>query len=116
MDTRVETGPLLVCLVTAASVEEGHRIARALVEEKLAACVNVVAGVRSVYRWQGKVEEAEEVLLVVKTTRGRFAALRERVVSLHSYQVPEVVALPVDAALPAYQAWVQESVAADPAG
>jgi len=116
MDTRLETGAMVVCLVTAPSAEEGHRIARVLVEERLAACVNVVAGVRSVYRWQGVVEEAEEVLLVVKTTRDRFSGLQERVVSLHSYQVPEVVVLPVEGALPAYQAWVQESVDAGPAG
>jgi periplasmic divalent cation tolerance protein len=103
---------MLVCLVTAASLEEAHRIARALVEERLAACVNVLPGVRSVYRWEGTVEEAEEILLVVKTVPERFDAMRDRVLSLHSYQVPEVVALPVHAAASAYERWVQESVAA----
>jgi periplasmic divalent cation tolerance protein len=102
---------MLVCLVTAPDLQTAHRIARALVEERLAACVNVVPGVRSVYRWQGAVEEAEEVLLVVKTTPERFQTLRDRVASLHPYQVPEVVGLPVQDALPAYRAWVQESVA-----
>ncbi len=107
---------MVVCLVTAASPEEAHRIARTLVEEHLAACVNVLPGVRSVYRWRGAVEEAEEVLMVVKTTRERFGALRERVASLHSYEVPEVLALPVEDALAAYRAWVVESVAAGPEG
>lgn len=105
---------MVVCLLTAASPEEAHRIARTLVDERLAACVNVVPGVRSVYRWQGTVEEAEEVLLVVKTTRERFGALRDRVASLHSYQVPEVLALPVEDAATAYRAWVVESVASGP--
>ncbi len=102
---------MLVCLVTVPHPEEAHRIARALVEERLAACVNVVPGVRSVYRWQGAVEEAGEVLLVVKTTRQRFPALRDRIAALHPYQVPEVVSLPVEDALAAYRAWVEESVA-----
>lgn len=101
---------MLVCLVTAPDPETAHRIARALVEERLAACVNVLPAVRSVYRWQGTVEEAEEVLLLVKTTPERFPALQDRVTSLHPYQVPEVVGLPVGEALPAYGAWVRESV------
>jgi len=98
-------------LITVPDLESARRIAQTLVEERLAACVNLVPGVRSVYRWQGAVEEAEEVLLVVKTTQERFPALRERVGSLHPYQVPEVVSLPVQDALAAYRAWVQESVA-----
>ncbi len=104
---------MLVCLVTASSLEEAHRIARALVEERLAACVNILPAVRSVYRWEGAVEQAEEFLLVVKTVPERFEAVRDRVLSLHSYQVPEVVALPVQAAAPAYDRWVRESVAGD---
>lgn len=102
---------MLVCLVTTASLEEAHRIARVLVDERLAACVNVLPGVRSVYRWEGGVEEAEEVLLVAKTVPERFEALRDRVLGLHSYQVPEVVALPVHGAAAAYERWVRESVA-----
>jgi periplasmic divalent cation tolerance protein len=101
---------MLVCLVTAPDVEAAWRIARTLVEERLAACVNVMGGVRSVYRWEGAVEEAQEALLVVKTTRERFAALRDRITSLHPYQVPEVVALPVEDALASYRAWVESSV------
>lgn len=107
---------MVVCLVTAASPEEAQRIARILVDERLAACVNVVPGVRSVYRWQGKVEEADELLLVIKTTRERFEALRDRVVSLHSYQVPEILALPVEDAATAYRAWVVESVVSGSGG
>ncbi len=102
---------MLVCLVTAPGLEEAGRIARALVEERLAACVNVLPGLRSVYRWEGAVHEEEEVLLVVKTTRERFPALQDRVRSLHSYTVPEVVAVPVEDAFPPYRAWVEASTA-----
>ena len=96
----------LVVLVTAPTPERAAEIARALVEERLAACGNVVPGVRSIYRWQGKVEDESEALLVLKTTRARFEALRERVLALHPYQVPEVIALPVEAGSAAYLAWI----------
>jgi len=85
-------------------------MARALVGERLAACVNVVPGVVSIYRWEGEVRRDEEVLLVLKTTVGRVEALRERVVALHPYEVPEVLALPVDQAHESYGAWVRSQV------
>jgi periplasmic divalent cation tolerance protein len=98
-----------VVLVTAPSVEEAARIARALVVERLAACGNVVPGVRSLFRWEGKVRSEPEALLVLKTTRDRFQELRARVLSLHPYQVPEVVALPVEAGHAAYLDWIASS-------
>ena len=93
-------------LVTAPDEETGRRIARALVEERLAACVNVLPGVRSVYRWKGAVEEASEVLLIAKTRADRSAALASRVRALHPYELPEVVALPVTDGSRAYLRWV----------
>jgi periplasmic divalent cation tolerance protein len=98
-----------VVLVTAPSVEGAARIARALVVERLAACGNVVPGVRSFFRWEGKVRSEPEVLLVLKTTRDRFQELRARVLSLHPYQVPEIVALPVEAGHAAYLDWIASS-------
>lgn len=96
----------LVVLVTAPTAEQAVELARALVDERLAACGNVLAGVRSVYRWEGSVHEDAEALLVLKTTRARFEALRERVIALHPYQVPEVLALPVEAGSADYLAWI----------
>jgi periplasmic divalent cation tolerance protein len=96
----------LVVLVTAPSSDEAARIARALVEERLAACGNVVPGLRSIYRWEGKVEDEAEALLLLKTTRERFPVLRDRVLALHPYQVPEVLALPVEAGSERYLAWL----------
>lgn len=93
-------------LVTMPTAERAAELARALVEERLAACGNVVPGLRSIYRWEGRVVDEPEVLLVLKTTAARFEALRDRVLALHPYQVPEVLALPVDAGSAAYLAWV----------
>jgi periplasmic divalent cation tolerance protein len=100
-----------VTLVTAPDPEVGARIARALVEERLAACVNVVPGVRSVYRWGGAVQEDEEVLLVAKTRRDRAVALAERVRALHPYELPEVLALPACAGSEPYLDWVRRESA-----
>ncbi len=96
----------LVVLVTTPTPERAAEIARALVEERLAACGNVVPGLRSVYRWEGKVHDDAEALLVLKTTRARFEALRDRVLALHPYAVPEVIAVPVEAGSAAYLAWI----------
>jgi periplasmic divalent cation tolerance protein len=96
----------LVVLVTTPSPERAAEIARALVEERLAACGNVVPGLRSIYRWEGKVQDDAEALLVLKTTRGRFEALRDRVLALHPYEVPEVLALPVEGGSAKYLAWI----------
>ena len=96
----------LVVLVTAPSAEQAAALARALVEARLAACGNVVPGLRSIYRWEGQVRDEPEALLVLKTTRDRLEALRERVLALHPYDVPEVLALPVEAGSAAYLAWL----------
>jgi len=93
-------------LVTAPAGEEGPALARSLVDERLAACVTVLPGVSSVYRWEGAVETASESLLLVKTRRDRLDHLRERIVELHPYDVPEVVALPIVGGLEAYLDWV----------
>jgi periplasmic divalent cation tolerance protein len=95
---------LVLCTLPDRAV--GQRIAKVLVEERLAACVNVLPGVESTYRWQDAVETAEETLLLIKTTRDRFGALRERIVALHPYELPEVIAVDVAAGLPAYLQWV----------
>jgi periplasmic divalent cation tolerance protein len=96
----------LVVLVTVPTPERAAEIARAVVEEKLAACGNVVPGLRSIYRWGGKVQDDPEALLLLKTTRSRFDALRDRVLALHPYDVPEVIGLPVEAGSAAYLGWI----------
>jgi periplasmic divalent cation tolerance protein len=101
----------VVVLVTCGSAKEARRIARTVVGQKLAACVNILdAPVRSIYRWKGKVESAREFLLVIKTSRRRLPALQKRVEQLHSYDVPEIIALPIVAGARGYLAWVAESV------
>jgi periplasmic divalent cation tolerance protein len=101
----------LVVLVTCANRREAGRIARALVEEKLAACVNVVDGpVLSIYRWKGRVERAREILLIIKTTAAAFSRLEPRVKELHSYDTPEIIGLPILAGSRGYLDWVGGSV------
>ena len=97
---------LRVVLCTSPPSEAGA-LARALVEEQLVACVNIVPAVTSVYRWEGKLEEDTESLLIMKTTSGALETLQDRLVSLHSYSVPEVIALPVSGGSEAYAAWVK---------
>ncbi len=103
----------LVVLITAPSSEEAEAIARALVEEKLAACVNVIPGMTSFYRWRGELQREGEVLLVVKSRRGLFDRLAARVRELHSYQVPEIIALPVIVGDEDYLRWLSETTQAD---
>jgi len=97
---------ILLVLTTVGSREEADEIAQALVQERLAACVNVVADCSSTYRWQGAVEQADETMLLIKTTRNRYRDFEERLRELHPYDLPEIVALSPDAVLPAYAAWV----------
>ncbi len=99
----------VVVLITTGSPEEGERIGRALLDERLAACVNITP-VRSAYWWQGRVEEAGETLLIVKTVDRLIDTLVGRVRALHSYTVPEVIALPIVAGNPDYLRWIEESV------
>ncbi|HAM55337.1 MAG: cation tolerance protein CutA [Candidatus Rokubacteria bacterium GWC2_70_24] len=100
----------LVVLVTAPSADAALSLGRALVDERLAACVSVVPGITSIFAWEGKREEAAEALLVIKTESRRYAALEQRVLELHPYSVPEVLALTVEAGSPAYVQWVRDSV------
>lgn len=83
-----------------------HALAGALVEARLAACVNILAPCRSVYRWQGRTESAEEVPVLIKTTAARYAALEAAIRARHPYELPEIIAVPVDRGLPEYLAWV----------
>lgn len=101
---------IVLALTTVGAAADAERLARALVEGRLAACVNVVPGVVSTYRWKGAVERDEEQLLVVKTRADRVDALREALVTLHPYELPELVVLPVEAGHAPYLAWVRESV------
>jgi periplasmic divalent cation tolerance protein len=100
----------LVAFSTVAKLEDAEGIARVLVERRLAACVNVVPGLVSVYRWKGSVERDEECLLIIKTRTDRLEALKATLVSLHPYEVPELVAIPVEGGHAPYLAWLDESV------
>lgn len=100
----------LVVLVTGPDPGTLEELGRSLVEERLAACANLIDGVRSVYRWDGRVEEDDEALALIKTTRGRVDELEARVRELHPYDEPEVVALPVEAGSRSYLEWVASSV------
>jgi len=100
----------ILVLTTAGSKEEARKIARVLVERLLAACVNVVPQVTSIYRWEGEIEEAEEFLLVVKTTRAAFERVREAILELHSYDVPECISVAIDGGSVGYLSWIGQSV------
>jgi periplasmic divalent cation tolerance protein len=97
-----------LCFCTCPDAEVAQRIADALVEERLAACVSVLPGLRSVYRWQGAIQREDEVLLLVKTTRDQVEPLTARVASLHPYELPELVSVEVAGGLAAYLQWVEE--------
>lgn len=107
---------LFLVLTNVPDAATAERIARALVDERLAACVNALAPVRSTYRWQGGVESAEEIPLLAKTTQARWPALAGRLRALHPYDVPEIVAWRADAVDAAYLAWVVAETAGPPGG
>src|SRR5881397_423894 len=100
----------LIVFVTCESKEQAEQIAQTVVTEKLAACVNVLPGVRSCYVWERQLTWSDEVLLLIKTTRGRFAQLQNRIKELHSYSVPEIVAVTIDTAFDKYLDWIDTSV------
>ncbi len=100
----------LLVLTTAGSEEDAREIAHALVERRLAACVNIVPRIHSVYRWQGKVESADEWLLIIKTTKGREEQVTSAIKELHSYEMPECVVIGIEAGSKEYLDWVGESV------
>jgi len=101
---------LVAVLVTCPTPRQARRLARALIERRAAACVNILPGVTSWFRWQGKVERASETLLIIKTTARQFEPLRHLIVSLHPYDVPEVIALSIGPVHRPYQRWVQANV------
>ena len=104
----------VVVFITAGSLEEGQHIARTIVEERVAACVNIVSPVESVYRWQGAVQDDQEVLLIVKTATGMLENLSTRIQQLHSYELPEVIALPIAAGSEDYLNWIDEQTGLSP--
>lgn len=99
-----------IVLSTAGSEEEARKIAHHLVENRLAACVNIVPRVESVYRWEGKVEANREFLMVIKTSTEKFPELRDAILELHSYDLPECVALRVEDGSAEYMEWLEESL------
>jgi periplasmic divalent cation tolerance protein len=99
----------LIAFVTAPNGEEAAQLAEALVSEQLAACVNLVAGIESIYRWEGRVARDREVLLIIKTTGERYEALEQRVKELHSYTTPEVIAFRVERGSREYIDWLRRS-------
>ncbi len=100
----------IVIFITCAKRKEGVLLARALIKKKLAACVNIVDKIESLFRWQGKVDQAKEVLLVVKSKKVNLNRIIKLVKSLHSYQVPEIIALPVVAGNKEYLDWINDSL------
>jgi periplasmic divalent cation tolerance protein len=100
----------LVVITTTETFAEAERLAHQLVERELAACIQILPQVTSVYRWQGKVEQANEALLLIKTTSGAYAKLEEAIKELHSYQTPEIMALSATAVSADYLAWIQAAV------
>ena len=103
-----------IVLSTAGSEEEAHKIANYLVKHQLAACVNIVRNVESVYRWQGKVESSHEWLLLIKTTAEKFDDVRDAIRELHSYDLPECIAIAIEDGSADYLEWIGESVSTEP--
>ena len=100
----------ILVLITASSMEEGEKIAGALVEEGLAACCNIIHGIRSVFKWKGEICKENEVLLLVKSKASIFERLKKRVKTLHSYETPEIIAFSIKDGLKAYLNWIDEVI------
>ena len=109
MADRSRGSGVISVLVTCPNTKVGEKIGRTLVDERLAACVNILPGLTSIYRWQGKVCRDAEILLLIKTHRTRLPALNRRVKSLHPYSVPEIIALPILGGSAPYLSWVRDS-------
>jgi periplasmic divalent cation tolerance protein len=105
-----QTSEPIVVLMTAANAEEAERIAQALVERRLAACVQILPAIKSVYRWKGEIASESEVLLLAKTSGEKFVELERAVRAVHSYETPEIIALPVNLASEPYLKWLIDSV------
>mgnify|MGYP001563563255 CR=1 FL=1 len=100
----------IIILSTAASRKEAVKIANILLKKKLCACVNIIDGLDSIYRWKGKVERSKENLLIIKTTKGMFEKVEKEIVKNHSYDTPEIIAMPVVTGNKRYLGWISESV------
>ena len=101
-----ETNDQIVVLMTAPTADEATRIAEKLVERKLAACVQILPAMTSIYVWKGDVQHESEILMIAKSTQGKFADLEAAVRAIHSYETPEIIALPIVAGSPAYLSWL----------
>jgi len=101
----------IVVFITASKETEAVTIAKALVEARLAGCVNIIRNIRSIYRWQGNIEDDKEVLMIAKTTKKLFKALEKKVKELHSYDVPEIIAMPITEGSKDYLQWLQDASA-----
>jgi len=99
-----------IVLTTAGSQDEAHKIARTLVDRRLAACVNIIPQIQSIYRWQNKVEDAQEWLLLIKTTNQAFERVRDTIRELHSYELPECISISIEDGSSVYLDWIKESV------
>lgn len=102
---------ILMVFVTVPGLKDGNRISKEILTSRLAACVTVIPGVRSMYWWEGRIARAKEAMLVVKTTRPQYRRLERKILELHSYEVPEIVAIPLVAGLTQYIEWVKGEVA-----
>jgi len=100
-------GQILVVLVAVGNQEEAVRIGEGMVNAKLAACANIIPGIQSIYRWKGKIIKAQEVLLILKSTKPRYRALEKAIKVMHTYEIPEIIALPVKECLDQYIGWVR---------
>jgi periplasmic divalent cation tolerance protein len=100
----------IIIYVTASREDEAAKIARALVESRVAACVNIISNLRSIYRWEGKVQDDNESLMIIKTKDSKFDDVKKKVEELHSYSVPEIIAFPISQGAEKYLTWLVESV------
>ncbi|MDQ2922127.1 MAG: divalent-cation tolerance protein CutA [Acidobacteriota bacterium] len=112
----IKASEAIVVFVTTANSEEAAQLAEMLVGQRLAACVQILPEMESVYRWQGKIERQKEVLVIAKTTKSKFEELEAKVRAIHSYETPEIIALPLTAGSPPYLEWLNSSVNADEEG
>lgn len=101
----------IMVIVTVSGLKEGTRISKAVLTSRLAACVAIIPGIRSMYWWKGKIARSQEAMLVVKTTKLRYQKIEKKIMALHSYEVPEVIAIPLVGGLPQYLEWVRREVA-----
>jgi periplasmic divalent cation tolerance protein len=112
----IDASEAIVVFITTANTEDASRLAEMLVSQRLAACVQILPDVQSVYRWRGKIEREQEVLVIAKTIRSSFEKLEREVRAIHSYETPEIVALPLTAGSAPYLEWLGSNVNSDPEG